>query len=177
MIRKNKKGQKQKTRNFFHLSSKAGQEEMVGFAVIAIIVSIGILILLSFMIRSPAKGDTENYQVDSFIQSALQYTTDCESDVEFLSLQKLVIACGNGEMCLDERDSCKVLNSTIIDLVGNGWNAGANSSVKGYNLKVIIDGQEKLAIKKGNETINFKGGFQDFARSGRNYEVSLNIYN
>ncbi len=159
------------------MKNNRGQEEMVGFAVIAIIVSIGILILLSFMIRSPTKGDTENYQVDSFIGSALQYTTSCESDVEFLSLQDLIIACGNGEMCFDGRDSCNALNSTVIDLVGNGWNVGANSSVKGYNLKVLIDGQEKLAIKNGNETINFKGGFQDFARSGRNYEVSLSVYN
>ena len=125
------------------MKNNRGQEEMVGFAVIAIIVSIGILILLSFMIRSPTKGDTENYQVDSFIGSALQYTTSCESDVEFLSLQDLIIACGNGEMCFDGRDSCNELNSTVIDLVGNGWNVGANSSVKGYNLKVLIDGQEK----------------------------------
>ncbi|VVB83342.1 Uncharacterised protein [uncultured archaeon] len=156
--------------------NRLGQEEMVGFAVIAIIVSIGILILLSFMIRSPTKGDTENYQIESFIGSALQYTSDCESDVEFLSVQKLVIACGNDEICLNEKNSCEVLDSTFTNLVKSGWNAGENSSVKGYNLQVLIDGQEKLNVTKGNKTINFKGGFQDFARSGRNYEVSLNVY-
>lgn len=164
-------------KNFPALQNRSGQEEMVGFAVIAIIVSIGILILLSFMIKSPTKGDTENYQIESFIQASLQYTTDCESEVDFLSLQKLVISCGNGEKCLDERDSCDALNSTLTNLANNGWNAGENSSVKGYNLQVLIDGQEKLNIVKGNKTINFKGGFQDFARSGRNYEVSLNVYN
>jgi len=158
-------------------NNRLGQEEMVGFAVIAIIISIGILILISFMIRSPVKGDTENYQVDSFIGSALQYTSDCEGETEFLSLQKLVIACGNEEICIDGRNSCDALNLTMMKLIDNGWNVGENSSVKGYNLKVLIDGQEKLSLNKGNETINFKGGFQDFARSGRNYEVSLNVYN
>ena len=173
----NKKGQKQKIGNFFHLSNKAGQEEMIGFAVIIVIVAVGLLILLSFLIRSPSKGTTENYQVESFIQSALQYTSDCENEIEFLSVQKLIIACNNGKKCLDERDSCDVLNVTMTNLVEKGWNVGNQSAVKGYNLKVIADNQQKLMIKEGNETRNSKGGLQDFAQSGSNYEVSLNIYN
>lgn len=157
--------------------NKLGQEEMVGFAIIIVIVSIGILILLSFLIRSPSKGSTESYQIESFIQSALQYTSDCENEIEFLSLQNLIVSCDNGEKCLDGRDSCDALNSTIISLINAGWNAGNQSIVKGYNLKITTDGQDKLIIKKGNETGNSKGGFQDFARSRRSYEVSLNVYN
>jgi len=159
------------------MRSKKGQEEMIGFAIIIILVSVGLLILLSFFIRSPTKGNTESYQVESFIQSSLQYTSDCENDIEFLSLQNLIIACDNKEKCLNSRDSCDVLNSTVVDLINSGWNVGNQSVVKGYNLKITINGQDKLTIKEGNETSNSKGGFQDFARSGSNYEVSLNVYN
>jgi hypothetical protein len=159
------------------MMNKKGQDEMVGFAVIVIIVAVGLLILLSFLIRSPSKGNTESYQVESFIQSALQYTSDCENDIEFLSVQGLIISCENGEKCLDGKDSCDVLNSTMIDLVNQGWNVGTQSAVKGFEIKIAVDNQERLAIKEGNETSNFKGNFQDFARSGRSYEVSLNIYN
>ena len=158
------------------LRNRSGQEEMFGFAVIAIIISIGILILISFMIKGPSQESTENYQIESFIQASLQYTTDCESEVDFLSLQQLVIACGNVERCLDERDSCDVLNSTLANLADKGWNVGENSSIKGYDFKVFIEEQEKLSITKGNKTINFRGGFQDFTRSGKDYEVSLNVY-
>ena len=157
--------------------SKKGQEEMVGFAVILIIVSIGLLILLSFLIRSPSNGTTESYQVESFIQSSLQYTSSCENEIEFLPVQDLIIACDNGVKCVDGTDSCAVLNSTIEDLVNSGWNVGNQSVVKGYNLKITADGQEKLTIKEGNQTSNSKGGFQDFSRSGSDYEVSLNVYN
>lgn len=157
--------------------NKRAQEEMVGFALIAIIVSVGILILLSFLIRSPTKGNTESYQIDSFIQSALQYTSDCENEIQFLNLQSLVISCNNGDSCLDGRNSCDVLNSTLTGIVENSWNAGNQSAIKGYGLKISIDGQDKLAVNKGNTTSDYTGGFQDFARSGHDYEVSLTIYN
>ncbi len=194
MIRLNNKGQKQKTGNFFHLyrnkttpdlasksltltpRNRSGQEEMVGFALIAIIVSVGLLILLSFLIKSPTKGTTESYQIDSFIQASLQYTTDCENEIQFLNLQDLIISCNSGESCIDGRASCDVLNSTFAGIVENSWNAGNQSAIKGYELKVSADGQDKLTIDKGNKTAEYQGGFQDFARSGQDYEVSLTVY-
>jgi hypothetical protein len=176
MINKKDEDGKFSQYNFFLKNSK-GQEEMIGFGVIVVIVSIGLLILLSFLIRSPSKGTTENYQVESFIQSALQYTSECENQIEFLPVQNLIIACDNGEKCLDGSDSCEVLNSTITNLINSGWNVGNQSVVKGYNLKITSNGQDKLTIKEGNQTSNSKGGFQDFARSGNSYEISLNVYN
>jgi hypothetical protein len=157
--------------------NKLGQEEMVGFAIILIIVSVGLLILLSFLIRSPSNGTTESYQVENFIQSSLQYTSTCENEIEFLPIQDLIIACNNNATCLDGSNSCDVLSSTITNLIDSGWNVGNQSVVKGYNLKITADGQEKLTIKEGNQTSNSKGGFQDFSRSGSSYEVALNVYN
>ena len=40
----------------------------------------------------------------------------------------------------------------------------------------MVEEQEKLSLQEGNETGNYKGSFQDFARQGINYEVSFNIY-
>ena len=117
------------------------------------IVSIGLLILLSFLIRSPNNGSTESYQVESFIQSALQYTSTCENEIEFLPIQDLVVACDNGVKCVDGSDSCTVLNSTIADLISNGWNVGNQSVVKGYNIKITANGQEELTIKEGNQKV------------------------
>ena len=159
------------------IKNNKGQEEMIGFGVIAVIVSIGLLILLSFWINSPTKGTTESYQVGSFIDSALQYTSSCENQIEFLPLQDLIIACDNKETCLDGTDSCIVLNSTVTDLINNGWNVGNQSVVKGYSLEITSNGQNELTMKEGNQTSNSKGGFQDFARSGNSYEFSLNVYN
>jgi len=156
--------------------NKLGQEEMVGFAVIVVIVGVILLIFLAFLLNSSDEEVVESYEIESFIQSALQFTTDCENEIRFLSVQDLVVSCNKKENCLDGRNSCKVLNSTLISLTENGWQAGNGSAIKGYNLKVIVDETVNLEIKEGNETSNYKSGFQGFAKSGSNYEVSLDIY-
>lgn len=158
------------------IKSKLGQEEMVGFAVIMIIIAVIMLILISFLARGDKAEIVESYEIESFIQTALQYTTDCENEIEFFSLQKLIIACEERKICLDERDSCLVLNSTIEGLVGSGWQTGEQSPIRGYNLKVIVNKETKLEVKQGNETNNYKSGFQGFAKSRDNYEVTLDIY-
>ncbi len=155
---------------------KKGQEEIVGFVVIVVIVSVILLVLLSFLLRNPSEETVNNYEVQGFIQTALQYTSDCESSVEFLSVQELIIACGNDETCLDNKNSCEVLNETVKELVEKGWNVGDQNAVKGYKFSILEDEQGRLLIKGGNETANYKGAVQSFARRGKEYEVSLTIY-
>lgn len=155
---------------------KLAQEEMVGFAVIMVIMGVILLIVFGFMLKSPDNATIESYEVESFIQASLQYTSDCENQLEFMPIQELIIACGVESKCLDERDSCKVLNSTLNELITKGWNVGEKSAVRGYDLKLIIDNQEILLLQKGNKTTSYVGGSQDFARRGKNYEISLVVY-
>ncbi|MDD5012677.1 MAG: hypothetical protein PHQ66_03490 [Candidatus Nanoarchaeia archaeon] len=153
-----------------------GQEEIVGFVVIIVIVSVAMIILLWFLLNSPSESAVENFEIESFIQTTLQYTTSCEGQVEFLSLQNLIIACNEGGKCLDESDSCVVLNETLKEIIESSWPVSEQSAIKGYKLNVYIEDLEALQIQKGNETTNYKGAFQDFARSGKDYKVSLNVY-
>lgn len=154
---------------------KQGQEEMVGFVVILVIVGVILLVLFSFMFGNSNNNNTQNYEVENFVTASLQYTTGCENQIEFMSIERLINACDIGTTCLDGRDSCEVLNETIIELMKSGWNVNNQSSVKGYIL--TISGEtEKLSIKEGNQTNNYVGGFQDFANNGQSYHVSLNVY-
>lgn len=155
---------------------KRGQEEMVGFVIIVIIVSVILLVLLWFMLRTPDKNAVENYEVESFIQASLQYTSSCETEIEFLSVQNLIVSCESKNICLDGKNSCEVLNDTLSDLVKNAWNINSQSPVKGYKLSVMAEEKGIFFVQEGNETRNYKGGFQDFAKGGNNYEVSLNVY-
>lgn len=155
---------------------KKGQEEMVGFVIIVIIVSVVLLVLLGFLLNTPNKGAVENYQVDSFIQASLQYTSSCENEVEFISVQNLIVSCEQGNTCLDGQNSCDVLNDTLKNLVERAWNVNNQSAVKGYKLGVMTGNTGIFMLQEGNETRNYKGGLQDFAKSGEEYEVSLNVY-
>ena len=174
----NKKAQSQKSKISSAIQNKSGQEEIVGFALIIIIVAVILLIFLGFSLRSSQKEIVESYEVDSFIWAFLQYTTTCRdaSDLEYLSIQKLIFDCNDGEMCLDKRDTCNVLNSTLKDIVKESWKVEGDRPVKGYELKIIINEVERLLLEEGNITKNYKGSMQDFSKGGKDCEIYFKAY-
>ncbi len=160
------------------LKSKRSQEEIVGFALIIVIVAVVLLVFLGISLRAPQKETVENYEVNSFIQAFLQYNTNCrdQSDLEFLSVQKLIFNCYDDENCLDERDTCKVLNSTLKDMVEESWKVEGDRPVKGYELQIIVNEEEMLLLKEGNVTGSYKGAMQDFFKSGKGCEIYFKAY-
>ena len=158
------------------MSNKSGQEEMVGFVMIIIIVAVILLIFLGFALRSPQKEIVESYEIESFIQVFLQYTTDCRDNLEFLSVKKLIFDCNNGGTCLDGRDTCEVLDSTLTDIIKESWKVEGDRPVKGYELNITSNEEEMLFIGEGNVTNNYKGAVQDFSRSGSLIEISFRAY-
>ena len=156
--------------------NKKAQEELVGFALIIIVVAVVILFLLAFSLRSQNKASVESYEVDSFIQTSLQYTTDCDINERTLSLQDLILSCSDKELCSDNKTSCQTLNSTLTGLSDAGWKTGENAPVKGYELVIKSNQNDLLDIKQGNITKNYKGGLQSFAKGGDYVEFSLKVY-
>jgi len=153
-----------------------GQEEMVGFALIMIIVAVILVIFLSFSLNRSDEEFVESYEVESFIQSMLQYTTDCRDNLEYLSIQKLIIDCQDRKICLDERDTCEVLNSTLKKIIDESWKIEGDRPVKGYELKITEDEAEIFYIQGGNITKNSKGAVELLSRSGRNYGIFFSAY-
>ena len=140
--------------------SKRSQEEMVGFALIIIIVAVILLIFLSLSLRNPEKEAVESYEVDSFIQSLLQYHTTCRDYSGYLDVRELIFSCDTLEVCLDEQNSCEVLNSTLEGIVEESWRVSEQSPVKGYELNILVDSREILKIEEGNVTNSYKGSMQ-----------------
>ncbi len=137
--------------------SKRSQEEMVGFGLIIVIVAVILLVFMGFALRKPQKDVTEDYEVSSFIQAFLQYTSDCRDNLGYLSIQKLILDCEHNEKCSDERDTCDVLGSTLKEIVDESWDVGENRPVKGYTLKILLKGEEILSLEEGNITNNYRG--------------------
>ena len=156
--------------------AKRAQEEIVGFALIIIIVSVILLFFLGFSLRDGQKQSVESYEIDSFIQGFLQYTTDCKDNSEYLSVQKLIFECDNEFICLDERKACDVLNSTLKGIADESWKTGQDRPVKGYELTINVNEEELIVFKKGNVTNSYKGSLQDFAKGSDSIEVSFRVY-
>ena len=145
-------------------NNKLGQEEMIGFALIMILVAVILLIFVGFSLKNPQKETIESYEVESFIQAFLSYTTNCVDGYEprYYSVGKLITACKNGKRCLDEKDTCEVLDFTLNEIIEKSWQVGENLPVKGYELKILSDNNEIMFIQKGNSTGNSKGAVQYF---------------
>ena len=156
------------------MKNKKAQEEMIGFGLIIVVVAVILLIFLGFALRKPPVK-VESYEVESFIQASLQYTTDCRNNLEYRSIQDLIFDCYNKEKCLDERESCDVLKSNLKKIAEESWKI-KDRPIKGYELKITSKNQELLSIKQGNFTGNYKGGVQDFSRAGNLIEVSFTSY-
>lgn len=156
------------------MKKNKAQEEMVGFAMIIIVVSVILLVFLTFSLRSPQKDTVESYEVDSFIQSMLIYTTDCEDNIEPLSIQDLIFSCNKNEKCIDERPSCDVLSSVLADLTKESWPVGDERPIKGYELDITSDTKNILNIKEGTTTVNSKGSSQEFRRAIVLFKVYYN---
>lgn len=155
--------------------NKLGQEEIVGFAVIIIIMAVIILFFLVFYLRGERES-VESYEANSFIQAFLHYTTDCENYREYLSIQKLIFECEKDFVCLDGRNSCEVLNSTLRGIVEESWKAGEDYPVKGYELNITTAQKELIYLKEGNISANYHSARQDFLSGGIKAEIVFKVY-
>ena len=153
--------------------NRRAQEEMVGFALIIIIVAVIILVFVVLTLTKPRAEEIESYEVESFLQALLQHTTDCEDNLEHLSVQKLVFRCNTGGRCLDERDSCVVLNETLSDMIDKAWRVKQG---EGYLLEIISGEEIILSLSKGNITSSYKVADQLFSRAGESMQISFKAY-
>jgi len=149
------------------IMNKRGQEEMVGFALIIIIVAVILLVFLAVSLNKSKKEVLGDNEVNSFIQSCLSYTTSCaEYSDEYYSIQKLITECVNYENnCLDGRTTCDVLNSTLEDILKESWPVGENTPVIGYEFFITVNDEVLIFFEEGNKTLNNKGSPQAFPHS------------
>ncbi len=153
------------------------QEEMVGFALIIIIVAIVILVFLGFSLRSGQKETVESYEAESFIQSFLQYTSECRNGIENIQIRDLIFSCDKNENCVNGKNSCDVLNSELSGIINQSWPIGTDRPVKGYELMISNDRNRTiLSIQEGNVTENSKGAPQPFFRGGTIIDITFKAY-
>ncbi|MCL5730399.1 MAG: hypothetical protein M1165_02430 [Candidatus Pacearchaeota archaeon] len=154
-----------------------GQEEMVGFALIIILVSIIILAFIGFSLNNHSSQSVQSYGAQSFVQSMIQTSTECTDYYGYVSVKDLIFMCNSGTLCSDNQDSCSILNSTLQDLLNQSWNVLGGGPIKGYSLNISSDTGNILGIISGNLTSSSEGASQDFsAPSGGNVNIVFNTY-
>lgn len=134
------------------VKSKRSQEEMIGFALIIIIVAVILLVFLSLSLRQKTHEPIESYEASSFIQVVLDYTTEYES--EPLPVKDLI------KKCVKYNGGCETLEVELENILEKSWQLKQDGTMKGYNFKIVLEEEEIFKMQKGNETINYKSSIQ-----------------
>ena len=152
---------------------KKGQSEMVGFGIIIIIVAILILVFLSLSVNNNSGSSVQSSQTESFVQSYLQFTTNCSIYGLPQTTLQVIKLCGSSETCDSGEAACKVLKETSENILKNSWQVGKDFPTKGYEFNVFYEDKSLVNLFSGNKTGESRGSRQVF--SG-NVQISLNTY-
>jgi len=139
--------------------NKNGQEEMVGFVLIVVIVAIVLVILLGIVLRQDKPIQTENQDINNFIKSSMEYTSSCALNGQYLKMRPLLGACYKSGNCDSGEKACNVLNASFIGMLESSFIVKEGSNIRGYIFKAVYyenisSSQEKkiIEITKGNCT-------------------------
>lgn len=135
---------------------KKGQEEIVGFVLIMVIVAVILVVFLGISIRNHGENEKESTDIYQFLESSGEITTGCQiREIEYADLGELFEKCYNSEECINELDSCSVLEEEMREILEKSWNIGENASIKGYRFESAYKpdsedaGEEILKIENG----------------------------
>jgi hypothetical protein len=145
---------------------KKGQEEIVGFVLIVVLVAIIFLVFLGIYLRQKTPiNQKESKDVSQFLESAMEYTTECAvgAEPDYSSLGRLVKDCQSRAICKPSgREACDILKETISKAVESSWNIGVDSPNKGYifnaTYKSDYANENIIFISKGTCSVNMIGG-------------------
>lgn len=153
---------------------RRGQEEMVGFVLIVVLVSIIMVIFLGISLNKP-KTETgqKSEEVGSFLNTMSEYTTSCAFNYEpnYAKVRDLIQYCSREEVCLNGNNSCDVLEQDLKEMLDLSWQASPDREVKGYEL--IVNSTKSLVIVVGNKSSSYVG---DILGLPNGVQVDLKIY-
>lgn len=156
---------------------KKGQEEILGFVLIMIIVVIALVFFLLFSLKNDNSDLNNSYEVDSFIQSILQHTTSCEdTSGNMLDIQDVIFQCDTTKSCSDGKEACVALKEAMMEVTSSSWPIGESRPDKGYDLFIVSNDENILSIEEGTKTSNSKGFTQSFSRSSSDIEITFIVY-
>ena len=154
------------------IKNKRSQEEMVGFILIIVLVTIIALVFL--FLNLGKKEAIKSKEVENFLHSSLLLTTSCQPSSEiYYDLKDIIYACYKNEKCLDNTNACDTLNSTFSQLIESSFPTGKESKHKGYILNI---NKTSININKGNFTSNYLGSDIIIPVEDENFNINLKIF-
>lgn len=157
--------------------NKRGQEEMVGFAIIIVVVVVILVVFLWFFGLRGGGSEVESREAESFVNSFLQYTTQCE-DYRYgnLDVEDLIFYCNDEKNCLNGQESCALLNETLNGILDASFSISNESYYSGYEINISVNGKGIFYGKEGVLGGNSRNFRQKTPKGGELSEVLFSLF-
>ncbi|MBS3090899.1 hypothetical protein J4217_00440 [Candidatus Pacearchaeota archaeon] len=162
------------------LKGKKAQEEMVGFVLVVILVAVVFLVFLGVMIRQKPAKTLESKDMEHFLSSLLDYTSNCSISADYKKMSDLIGYCYEFRECDSGISVCAVANETMKNMLDVSFPISQDSVAKGYLFTAIYSENASnskkesiLRIEKGNCSSTQEGA--DIPYSHRNGIINNEI--
>ena len=128
--------------------NKKGQEEVVGFSLVVIIVAVVGLLIFGIVIRSGGKANNlDNYEIKQFLDSSMHVSTECtlRSNIDYAIVNDLVRECykNPAKECFSSGNKvCDELNSSLNGIIKKGMQIGLDRPNKGFFMNISFESKE-----------------------------------
>ena len=136
---------------------KKGQQEIVGFVLIVVLVVVGLMVFLLISVRDSPEQE-KSVEVGNMLDSLMKHTTECAIvyEPDYDDFEDLFKSCHQGDRCTNLGvDACDYLNESLRAVL-EGMFATESSRVTAYQLDFFVkddNGEEGLLrIFEGNCT-------------------------
>lgn len=134
-------------REVYIIMNKRGQQEIVGFVLIVVLVVVGLMVFLVISLRdSPEKEGS--LEVGNMLDVMMKWTTECAivCEPDYDDLEDLFKSCYREDRCSNlDRSACDYLNESLRAVVGDMMKSEAN--VNAYQVDFFIrDGEGLLRV-------------------------------
>ena len=126
--------------------SKKAQEEIVGFVLIILVVSVILLVFLGIFLRKDT-GKTGNVEVSQFLDSMSETTTECSLNggYSYIKYSELVVSCNEGKICSSGK-ACDILKNVTKNLIESSWSFSSVYGPKtGYKFEAFFEAENSDA--------------------------------
>ena len=141
---------------FSRIARKKGQQEIVGFVLIVVLVVVGLMVFLVMSLRDAPEA-RDSLEVDNMLDALMKHTTDCAIVYvpAYDDFEALFKSCYQSDRCKNlEKSACEYLNESLRSVTHAMMDSEATVSYYQVDFLVKDDvGEEgRLRISDGNCT-------------------------
>ncbi|MEK6918975.1 MAG: hypothetical protein AABW73_02955 [Nanoarchaeota archaeon] len=155
------------------MKNKRGQDEIVGFIIIVLLVSVVALVFFGITLRKTAPIES-SVRLENFAGAALGVTTDCsiKKVPSYLDLEDLIKECRKGTSCYDGKKTCELLNKTVGELLDSTFPINGQAPTNYYSFKAYYQQNTSQGSSGGVEFYTTEKGKCEGTKSGNTQSIS-----